>query len=197
MTRMGVGPVVLVLAAVLLAGCSGGGPATVTSTFDDGAEGWTVTGDAQAGEAIPEHVPEGGADGGYVRATDDTAGGVWYWNASTAYVGDVSAYAGGTLSFELVQSSTEDPFDSPDVVLVRGDTRLGYDFGDAASHPGTDWTPYEVPLSADGWTNLDTGAAATDDEFETVLAALERLLIRGEYRTGSDVGGLDSVELSA
>ncbi len=187
---------VAVVALVALAGCSGGsGPATITSTFDDGAESWTVVGDAQGGVAEPTHVPEGGNPGGHLEATDDVSGGVWYWNASPDYLGDVSAYEGETLSFDLRQSATDSQFDAPDVILESGDTRLGYDFGNASDHPGTNWTRYEVELSADGWTNLDTGEPATEEEFEGVLSDLDQLWIRGEYREGSDTGGIDTVEL--
>lgn len=197
MTGVKVASVVALVGVVALAGCPLGGPPAVTSTFDDGADGWTVVGDAQGGAAQPDHYPRGGSPGGYLRATDDTAGGVWYWNASRAYVGDKSAYVGGALAFELNQSRTDSPFDSPDVVLRSGDTRLGYDFGNASTHPGTNWTAYEVPLSADGWTNLDTDEPVTDETFEEVLSDVDALWIRGEYRDGSDAGGLDSVELSA
>jgi len=200
--------VVALVALVALAGCAGGsgqapttattesGPAPVTSSFDEDAEGWTIVGDAQSREVDPDHVAEGGASGGYLEATDDVTGGVWYWNASDAYLGDKSAYAGGTLAFELRQSSTSSQFDATDVILERGDTRLGYDFGDESTHPGTDWTGYDLALAADGWTNLDTEEPASTAEFEQVLADLEGLTIRGEYREGSDTGGLDSVELT-
>lgn len=198
MTRARTFSAVVLIAVVALSGCMGGsGPETVTSTFDDGTEGWTVVGDAEGGQAEPDHVPEGGSAGGYLEATDDVSGGVWYWNASTPYLGDRSAYAGGTLSFDLRQSATDSQFNATDVVLISGDTSLGYDFGKASTHPGTDWTRYEVELSADGWTNLDTGDAATEDEFEQVLSDLDELRIRGEYREGSDTGGIDEVELAA
>lgn len=188
--------VMTLVTVVALAGCTGG-PETVTSTFDDGTEGWTVVGDAQGGQVEPTHVAEGGNPGGYLKATDDTAGGVWYWNASRAYLGDKSAYSSGTLSFDLNQSATDSQFDSPDVILESNDTRLGHDFGNASTHPGTDWTGYEVSLSADdGWTNLETDEPATQEEFDEVLSNLNEIWIRGEYRTGSDVGGLDNVELS-
>lgn len=201
---------VLVIALVALAGCSGdtgeptseeptteSGPAPVTSTFDSGAEGWSIVGDAQSREVAPDHVADGGAPGGHLEATDDVTGGVWYWNASAAYLGDKSAYAGGTLSFELRQSSTSSQFDATDVILESGDTRLGYDFGDETTHPGTDWTSYEVALSANGWTNLESEEPATAAEVEQVLADLDSLTIRGEYREGSDTGSLDTVELAA
>jgi len=130
-----------------------GGPGTVTSSFEEGTDGWTVTGDAQSGEAEPNHVSDGGNPGGYLEATDDAAGGVWYWNASAKHLGDKSDYSGGTLSFDLKQSSASGQFDSPDVVLKRGETQLGYDFGDPSEHPRTNWTSYEIeyPLT-DGQT---------------------------------------------
>lgn len=188
---------VLVVIVVVLAGCTGGsGTAAVTSTFDDGTDGWTIAGDAQDGQAEPDHVASGGNPGGHLEAADDVTGGVWHWNASGAYLGDKSGYSDGTLVFELTQSRTDDQFDSPDVILGSGDVRLGYDFGDESTHPETDWTRYEVPLSADGWTNLDSGEPATEEEFERVLSDLDRLWIRGEYREGSDTGGIDNVELS-
>ncbi|MDZ7687312.1 MAG: laminin B domain-containing protein [Halobacteriales archaeon] len=198
MTKKGTFLVVLLLTVVALTGCIGG-PETITSTFDEGTEGWTVVGDAQSGQVEPTHVAEGGNPGGYLRATDDVAGGVWYWNASDAYLGDISSYSGGTLSFDLNQSATDSQFDAQDVILESGDTRLGHDFGNSSTHPGTDWTSYEVSLSAEaeGWTNRGTEEPATQDEFENVLSELDALWIRGEYRTGSDTGGIDNVELSA
>ena len=197
MTKKGTVLIVLLL-TVALTGCVGG-PETVTSTFDEGTEGWTVVGDAQSGQVEPTHIAEGGNPGGYLRATDDVAGGVWYWNASRAYLGDKSAYYGGTLSFDLNQSATDSQFDSQDVILDNGSVRLGYDFGNSSTHPRTNWTSYEVSLSPEdaGWTNLETDEPATQEEFESVLSDLNQLWIRGEYREGSDTGGIDNVELSA
>lgn len=187
--------VIVLVAVLVLTGCIGG-PETITSTFNEGTEGWTVTGDAQSGEVEPNHVPEGGNPGGYLEADDDTAGGVWYWNASSEYLGDKSDYSGGSLSFDLKQSSTSSQFDSPDVIIERNETRLGYDFGNSSAHPRTNWTSYEIDLTREDWTNLETDEPATQEEFSTVLSELEALSIRGEYVTGSDTGGIDNVELS-
>lgn len=194
MTFTRVGGAVALVALLALAGCSGSGPGTVTATFDDGAEGWTVAGDAQDGEAAPTHVAAGGSSGGHLEAADDVTGGVWYWNASGEFLGDRSAYLDGTLSFSLRQSATDDQFDGWDVILDDGDVRLGYRFADGP--PGTNWTRYEVPVAAEGWTNVDTDDPATESEFEGVVSDLELLWIRGEYRTGSDTGGIDEVELA-
>lgn len=193
MNRRRVG-VLVVAWLVAGTGCLGvGGPGPVESSFDDDAEGWTVTGDAQRGNAEPAHESAGGNPGGYLAAEDDVSGGVWYWNASGAYLGDRAAYAGGELRFALAQSATDSPFDARDVVLASGSTTLTYAFD---AHPGTDWTDYAVPLDADEWRDDDTGDPVSTDEFEAVLADLDRLWIRGEYRDGADTGRLDSVVLS-
>jgi len=181
---------------VALAGCQGipgSGPEDIESTFDDGVQGWTVTGDAQDGSVAPTHNAEGGESGGYLSAADDVAGGVWFWAAPDRYLGEKSDYEGGTLSFALTQSATDSGFEARDVVLASGSTELAYRFD---SPPGTDWTVYEVGLSPAGWTNSETGDPATDEELQLVLGNVETLWIRGEYRTGSDTGGLDSVVLS-
>ncbi len=47
------------------------------STFDVDAEGWTVTGDAVS--PIPNYISSGGNPGGYISATDNESGGIWYW----------------------------------------------------------------------------------------------------------------------
>lgn len=187
--------VVVLLAAVWLLFLSGGSAKTVSSTFDGGAEGWTVVGDAQGASNQPVHHDRGGADGGWISSTDDVSGGVWYWNASPEYLGDRSGFYGGTLSFELNQSATDSQFDAVDVILEGDGLRIGYDFGNASTHPGTNWTAYEVPLTEEGWVALETGEPATREEVERVLSDLEGLFVRGEYRTGGDVGGLDEVVL--
>lgn len=79
---------------------------------------------------------------------------------------------------------------------MSGESRLTHDFGNASTHPGTNWTSYQVSLAPGEWTNLETGAQPTATELEAALADLDALLIRGEYRTGSDTGGIDNVELS-
>jgi hypothetical protein len=189
--------VIAVLGAlVALAGCqgiTGSGPEDIESTFDDGAQGWAITGDAQDGSAAPTHNAEGGDSGGYLSADDDVTGGVWFWAAPDRYLGDRSDYEGGTLSFALTQSATDSGFEDRDVVMASESTELVYRFD---APPGTDWTDYEVELSPAGWTDSETGDPATDEQLQLVLAEVERLWIRGEYRSGADTGGLDTVVLS-
>lgn len=194
------------LLALLLAACSSTPPPQNTdgypiqSDFATDADGWQIFGDAQGSSAAPTWVASGGAPGGYIQAQDDVTGGVWYFEAPAAFLGDRSGAYGGELAFDLRQSSTSSQFDASDVELVgtvNGATvTLVYD---TAANPETSWTSYQVPLDATaGWT-VDTvdGAAATEAQLRAVLGDLEQLLIRGEYREGADTGGLDNPTLSA
>jgi hypothetical protein len=172
-----------------------GGSDDVVSTFDTGNDGWIVIGDAQGGSATPDWHATGGNPGGYVSADDDVLGGTWYWSAPPAFLGDRSGAYGNALRFELRQSNTSSPFENREFILRGAGLELYYDF-DFSMHPGTDWTPYAIPLTAGGgWLVDGTGVAPTEAEFLSVLGDLEELLIRGEYRSGADTGSLDNVVL--
>ncbi|WP_435365135.1 laminin B domain-containing protein [Haloarchaeobius sp. DYHT-AS-18] len=181
------------------------------STFETTTEGWTVVGDVQDGSVFPDRKSGDGDTGSYLSAEDDTTGDVWYWVAPRSFRGSKSPYIGGTLSFSLRQSTTEDQFDAADVVLASDEQVLYHDFGDETAHPGTDWTRYDVPLTPDAWLQeteaggvsdvpddgrLDRSEPADRETFESVLGSVETLHIRGEYVDGSDVGDIDSVALT-
>lgn len=174
---------------------------TTSSTFDTNTEGWTIFGDAQV-----EYVASGGNLGGYISATDQSTGITWFFEAPTKFLGNISAAYGQLLTFELKQSRTDNQNDVntgdaifnsniiPDIVLVKDELMLLYNF---PGSPGTSWTPHSVRLDEfDGWRNDATGHPATQVELITVLSSLTALWIRGEYRSGSDTGGLDNVILN-
>lgn len=165
----------------------------VTNTFDNDDEGWRVAGAAQGGSGVPDYFSTGGNPGGYISATDDGGGEVWYWQAPKKFLGDVSTAYKQTLTFDLKQSHTGSQFDFLDVILAGKEIKL---FFDAADNPGTDWTHYSIPLDESaGWKIEGGSRAATHTEMRTVLSSLTALQIRGEYITGADTGGLDNVIL--
>jgi len=188
-------------------------PIPVESTFEKTTEGWQVAGDAQGNSAFPNHHTERGTPAPCLEAVDDTVGGVWYWVGPTEYTGNKAAYYDGTLSVSLRQSSLNSQFADVDVaVLSEADGALIYDFGATESHPRTEFTEYEIPVTTgDAWRHVPDattlGAARTQstydaaddaDEaaFEAVLSDVTALYLRGEYVDGSDTGWLDSVSLS-
>lgn len=170
----------------------------IASTFETTIEGWRVSGDAQGGSSFPNHPDSGGNPGRCLEAVDDVEGGTWYWTAPAQFRGGKSDYGGGDLAFDIYQNNRSSQFSNSDVIIEGTDTTLVYDFGGTDSHPETDWTSYTVPLSVtDDWT-VDTidGEAATAQQFEAVLADVQRLEIRGEYVSGSDTGYLDNPTLA-
>lgn len=163
------------------------------SAFDTDAEGWTAQGDV---EGPLSWSATGGNPGGHAVIDDRTTGGVTYFVAPAAFLGDRSAALGTDLTFDLMQiyPGSPDQFDSPDVVLQGGGLTLAYD---TPVNPGNGvWTSYAVRLEAPGWRlNSLSGAQATPQQFASVLSDLTALRIRAEYQTGADIGHLDNVAL--
>jgi hypothetical protein len=80
----------------------------------------------------------------------------------------------------------------PEVVVSGGGVTLTFDFPIA---PGADFTSFGIWLAAGaGWKN--GAAAASEAEIRSVLSDLDELLIRGEFSSAADEGGLDNVVLS-
>jgi len=174
-------------------------PVLAEETFEEGDTGWIVVGDAQGESDKPTYETEGGNPGAYMSAIDDAVGGVWFWSAPDSFLHQVTAAWAergslrAVLTFDLKQSDLSSPFEDKDVVLAAGQRRLHYRH---AEPPGLDWTSYRVPLRpAAGWTNAETGEPATAEEMQEVVSALDTLWIRGEFRTGDDVGGIDNIRI--
>ncbi len=165
----------------------------IGSTFATSHEGWQVVGDAQDGASIPDWHSTGGNPGGFIAAEDDVVGGTWYWQAPAHFLGNRLAAYDTDLTFDLRQSETDSQFDAADVILSGNGITLEFD---TTQNPGTTWTSYRVPLQEQGgWTVRATGMAPTVSEMQSVLGNLTTLWIRGEFRDGSDTGGLDTVQL--
>lgn len=171
-------------------------PNPVISEFAEDADGWTIDGDASGGSNVKAaYSPFDGLDNsGYIYATDDVAGGVWYFVAPSKYHGNKSAYAGGTISFWLIQESNmDDQFYSKDVILETGDGKQIYH--NHEEYPGLDWTSYSIALDETGnWMN-GNDEQATMTEIESVISDLAKLWVRGEFQSGPDTGGLDQFQL--
>lgn len=163
----------------------------VLSTFDANDEGWSIAGDAQGASVLPSWYSSGGNPGGYIAATDDVAGGVWYFRAPLSFHGDFTTAYNTTLVFDLKQSRTSSQFNSVDVYLRGGGLELTFD---TAYNPGTNWTSYSLLLAETGEWKLN-GSAPTQAQMLQVLANITDLQIRGEYVTGSDTGSLDNVRM--
>lgn len=175
--------------------CDEGCCAAAVSRFDENDEGWTVVGDAEA--AAPVYHATGGNPGGYIEITDLAIGGIWYWQAPASFLGDKRVAYGRVLSFDLRQSQLDKQFDADDIKLQGGNPLITLVLS-TAMNPGKSWTSYAVNLDPSaGWRDAETGSPATEAQLRGVLTSLSLLQIRGEYRTGDDIGGLDNVVFGA
>lgn len=164
----------------------------ISSTFDSDVDGWSFIADV----AEFRWQGTGGNPDGFLEAVDHVLGQIWYFNAADKFLGDKSAYSGGTLEFDLVQSEVNSQFDYEDIIIMGGGLTIVYD---TALNPDTDWTHYSVSMDTSSDWRIDAlaGTVATQQQIDQVLADITAIRIRGEFISGSDTGGLDNVILTA
>ena len=162
----------------------------VESTFDNDIEGWSVVGDG--GELT--HESSGGRPGGYIHATDQISGDIWFFQAPAKFSGDFSAAYDGVLNFELKQFTPGGKVNPNNFVRISGaGMELVFKFN---AIPDTQWTAYRIPLKEQaGWVKSGSGQQPTAEEFRQVLSDMQTLFIRGEHVSGADREGMDNVQL--
>jgi hypothetical protein len=179
-----------------LAGLIGHAQATVQDRtlaqfdFTASPQEWGISGDT--GAVAPVFQPSGGGPGGYISHVDEAVGETWYFRAPDSVLRQLAAAENGTLSYSLKQSSDDTGFLDDDVIIAGPAGRLSYRFG---TSPSTAWTPFSVKLTAAAGWRWNWNARATQEQIHRVLANATSLEIRGEYYTGPDEGGLDTVVL--
>ncbi len=174
--------------------------------FDTGAEGWRVVDFSCCSTdyvtpsttfAANWHAA-GGTPGGYIDFADPSSGS-FYFEASSAFTGDLSAYLGGTLGFARKVTAPEGSVqwrDDPDVVIVSGGQSYVWR---GLANPGADWSAEQVTLRAAGWTLGGLGGAAVSESaFAAALGNVSALYLRGETINGIvETTALDHVQISA
>lgn len=194
----------LIVSALLM--LAQGAQATVSQDFSSDAAGWNITDLGGMGSYTtiistlsPTYNATGGASGGYISGTDPSSNS-FYFNAPTAFLGNLTSYVGGTFSFDTFytpNAAASDWRDDPDVVLISGSKVLVWQ---AANNPGASWTHVSTSLAVgQGWkVGSLTGVAATSADFASVLGNVQAVRIRGEYVNGIvETTGLDNVVLAA
>jgi hypothetical protein len=171
----------------------------VSSTFDSSSEGWLVAGDGP--DTSVAYLPAGGNPGGAIRRADQTDG-YMHFQAPANFLGDMSAYYNGTLSYDLLQTV---PFSDPEWFyreLLEGAGLLI--LNTAGLPPDTaNWVHRSVTLNAAaGWIavpSLDDyiGTPITEAQFQAVLANVTALYITGDLISGADLASLDNITLQA
>lgn len=206
-----------VVASLLLVACGGGGessggggspnqpagPSPIKSSFDATIEGWalrefsTEENEYDTHSTPPSAVTwdaTGGNPGGSL-AREDVIGQSDYFESPAAFHGNLTAYNGGTLRFDVRASTIEAPFAAPLVVMEAAGGILRYQGGPAAT---TGYTTFTVPLgvTAPGWVVNATGLPVTDVAWNAAIAAVTGLWLRAEFSSAQDNSWLDNVVLS-
>jgi hypothetical protein len=170
--------------------------ALACSYFNIDAEDWAVIDwpDIQVGPAA--WTGSTGNPGGSIFPNDPDTGDR-YFSAPAKFLGDKSAAYGGTLTYDmLVTDSDTPPWDQPFISITGGNMTLNWT---AAAWPVVNaWNTYEVRLDeTGGWTRSSDNSTPTASEFASVLSSLSALIVRGEFRSGTNRGYLDNVVLAS
>lgn len=168
----------------------------ISSTFDAGAEGWTIS--SNGASTTPDFMISGGNPGGMIQDTDAQSGVAWFFDAPVAFLGDQSRHFDHSLSYDIRHTGSGSLFDATDIRLVGGGITLLQNFA-TLPNPG-DWTTFSTFLNGSSGWQVSGGGAATNADLQTALANVTALQIRGEYLSGAiggDTGRLDNVILGA
>ncbi len=182
------------IAASLLLGASAFG--SIISTFDADTEGWSKLPGSDANSSVI-WVETGGNPDGYMLYNEVGAGFVDFVNAPAAFLGDLSAYYAGTLSFDIRTNTLSNPTNfSWQVELHGGGMTLGYQLSNPS--PVNQWHHRNMVLTETaGWFNINTGLPPTQAEMLAVLSDVTALDLLTDYRNGPEQVSYDNVSVSA
>lgn len=150
----------------------------IISTFDSDLEGWTVTG------GLETHATPGGNPGGYLR-TSDNAPSLMTANAPAAFLGDLTAFDGGTIGFDSKLFSGAGALQTRfgEISISNGSITGTADFA-AANLP--DWTTFTSAFTAAVF-------GLSQSDFTTLLAGVTSITLILDSRVGQgEVVGLDN-----
>jgi PEP-CTERM motif/Laminin B (Domain IV) len=166
--------------------------AASAASFDAGSEGWTTPAAPLGGTLT--WVAAGGNGGGWLQIEDSDGGSDILLSAPSAWLGNWTAFLGGTLSFDAknVNGISTDWSGFGEITISGPGGSVQLDIV-AAGLPPTDgqWHSYSVVLApAAGWSNPGSLAG--------VLANVSSLTINGEFHAGpGEVVGFDNIQVTA
>lgn len=169
--------------------------ATISSTFDNGDEGWQVGNlrSPSGAKTAPIYNATGGHPGGYISTTD-VAQYVGFFAPST-YDGNKSSFYGGSISFDLQDKVPADGTAYP-ALFLYGDGKV---VSISAGVPQTTFTSFSFSLTETGFVEYDSHGNTTPvskADFEAILGNLTNVAILADWHTGRDRTGLDNVLVS-
>jgi hypothetical protein len=183
--------------SVLLPARSMASSITIVSTFTSGLEGWTTTDPG----AVLTQVASGGNPGGYL-SHDNSELAIAQLVAPAAFLGNLSAFIGGTFSFDgKLLGAGGSFFDGPN--SIPGGPYLDYGIiqligptltaqidllPGGLTAPSGAWQTYSISLTAGAW-------GMTSVNFNTLMQNVTGLRITVEGLWGDEIEGIDNVRL--
>lgn len=178
-------------------GLAPGARADVVTTFDSSLEDWGMADTL----GTTTHVATGGNPGGFFKH-DNSELEFSILLAPEAFLGDLSAYVGGTFSFDgILLGNGGIFFDGPagipgGVFSDYGTVRISGSAGTAqvdllpggATPSMTGWQTYSIALTGAAW-NL------SDASFAAIMADVTSLTINIEGLWGPEINGVDNIAL--
>ena len=158
--------------------------ASIESTFDADLEGWTTS---VGGDLA--FVSTGGNGGGFLQQTDLDLSDMFV-SAPAKFLGDLSSFLNGTLSFDARQVSGNGEKYAPFgfVTIFNGGNAISADIAGPEA-PAIDWTTFTVTLDA---ASFGTTSAAVAD----VLSNVTMMMVQLESQIGVvEVTGMDNFRL--
>ena len=163
---------------------------SIVSTFDTDLDGWTTDNSGSF-----EHVSSGGNSGGFLSLDNDEVG-IGHIFAPGKFLGNLSSFDGGTISFDgnlLGNGGTffndSDDYGVIEITGTGGVVSLDLLPGGATPQLGT-WETYSASLDASTW-----GVSQT--QWSAVLADVSSVRITLEGLFGEESHGVDNVRLTA
>jgi hypothetical protein len=175
------------------------GYSQVTSDFSVNDEGWRTV-DASGVFSSPTYNIAGGNPTGNISAFAAVYFN-FYFVAPSKFLGNLTTYYNGSLSFDLQQSAAGTPFVQAEVIVSDG-TNFLYYFPATPFSPAVapSWTSYRVPLNelSGEWktANSNTATAATSVDFNKIFSNVTLFQVRAGFSfRSSRTNGLDNVLL--
>lgn len=163
--------------------------ASISSTFDSDLEGWTVRNNEPGGGA--SHIAAGGNPGGYMEIIDIEGFAGFEAVAPSKFLGDLSGFNGGSLSFDTNYLDSSGSADRPAYGTVTISSPGGVaslDFIPSNNPPMDQWESHSEALVASTWGKSQT-------EWISILTNVTDLSINLELFGGDDTVGLDNVNM--
>lgn len=168
------------------------GAATQSSTFDSDAEGWI----GNPGQGALTYVATGGNPDGHIRITDIGAGSNNGFAsgalAGPAWLGDLSAFDGGTFSIDLAtfigSTGTFSSFGT--LILFNGATSVSADIVPIVPAAGTGWQTFSAVFGAATF-------GVSQGDWLGVLGNVTLIGFATDGFDGADTIGIDNVTLSS